>query len=205
MWWDPYCVSSARLWNRPEDDIAGHCYHHSGHLLLNRLGYDGRLLSPWYDEGFAAVMEYHTHDRNAVFCIAHAAPVVTGGGTAEKKIEFQFETMEFRGGSWKKKLLEALENNEVPTFDELSKKEYGELTRIDIATSMAILEWLLTTDGAMARFHAVLRETAPLPPLRVILNGNDRRAVYDRAFGAAVQLSMRGADQAWREWFRNRK
>jgi hypothetical protein len=205
VWWDPYCVSSARLWNRPDDDIAGHCYHHSGHLLLNRLGYDGRLLPPWYDEGFAAEMEFHTHDRNAVFCIAHAAPVETGGGTSARKIEFQFETMEFRGGSWRKKLADALASNEVPPFDQLAKKEFGELTRIDIATSMAILEWLLTQEGALARFHKVVRETSPKPPLRVIFDGNERRAVYDRAFGAAVQLSMRSADQAWREWFRNRK
>jgi hypothetical protein len=28
LWWDPYPLSSARRWQRDEDDLVGHCYHH---------------------------------------------------------------------------------------------------------------------------------------------------------------------------------
>jgi hypothetical protein len=70
---------------------------------------------------------------------------------------------------------------------------------------MAILEWLALEEGATARFHAVLRKHAPQAPRRVIPRGRDRQAVYDEAFQAAVKLSWRAADQAWRQWFLNAK
>ena len=44
MWWDPYPLSSAREWNRAPVDLAGHSYHHWGHLLVNRAGYNLSLI-----------------------------------------------------------------------------------------------------------------------------------------------------------------
>jgi len=201
-WTDPYCVSSARVWNRPDDDVYGHSYHHWGHLLLGRLGYDGRLLPTWYDEGFAALMEFVIHEQNRVFCMAKAQPVVISGPTSVKKKEFLFESKDFRRGSWREKLRAALADGLIPPFDDIAQKEFGGLTLLDIAASMGIIEWLSTREGGtLARFHAELRAAAPPPPQRILVKGAERQAVYDRAFQAAVELPWRGADRAWRTWF----
>jgi len=202
LYWDPYCVSSARVWGRPEDNLIGHCYHHWGHLMVNRLSYDGRLLPPWYDEGFASLVEFRTHAKNDVFCLSSSSGS-QGTGTAKK--EYAFESKDFRRGGWRKKLREALEARKVQSFDKLAQKEFGQITLLDTATGMAILEWLALEEGATARFHAVLRQRAPQAPIRVIPRGKDRQTVYDEAFQAALKLSWRDADQAWRQWFLSTK
>jgi hypothetical protein len=202
LYWDPYCVSSARVWGRPEENLIGHCYHHWGHLMVNRLNYDGRLLPPWYDEGFAALVEFLAHGKNDVFCLARSSG---SQGTGTAKNEYAFESKDFRRGGWRKKLREGLEAKEVQNFDKLAQKEFGMISLLDTAQAMAILEWLALEEGATARFHAVLRKHAPQAPRRVIPRGRDRQAVYDEAFQAAVKLSWRAADQAWRQWFLNAK
>ncbi len=204
VYWDPFCLSSARVMGRPMDDLAGHSYHHWGHLLLNRTGYDGKLLPPWYDEGFSSLFEFKLHGRNALFCIAHQPGYDTGGATSTKRVEFTFDTKEFRKGTWAQALVEALEAKDprIASFDKLAQKQIGELNMIDIAMGMAVTLWLdKQGEGAIRRFHDTLRATAPAPPQRVILKGIDRQGRYDKAFQAAVQLNWREADQAWRKWF----
>jgi hypothetical protein len=207
LYWDPFPLSSARQWHRQPDDLIGHCYHHWGHLLLNCLGYDGRLLPPWYDESFAALMEHQIHGRNAVFC---RASTQAGRGTSARGVGFSFDPAILREGQWRKILSEALEARRVPQFDDLAKKEFSELELIDVAIGMGVLEWLLQlpdpSEGrsAVAAFHAVLRADAPALPQRVIAATADRRAVYERAFRAAAGLDLRAADAAWRSWFLSR-
>ncbi len=207
VYWDPFCCSSARVKGRPLEDLAGHSYHHWGHLLLNRHRYDGRLLPPWFDEGFASLLEFRTHRRNAVFCLGKPAAIVTetGGRTSarRKTVEYVFDSKLFRHGTWRETLAKALrdENAEVPTFDELAKRQFGELTLLDIAMGMGICLWLEGQDGALERFHASLRASAPEVPLRVFFVMPERHARYDAAFHAAVDMGWRQADRAWRTWF----
>lgn len=204
VYWDPFPLSSARQWHRNEVDLVGHCYHHWGHLLLNRLGYDGRLLPPWYDESFAALMENRIHGLNAVFC---RASTVTGRGTSARGAAFSFDPALLREGRWREILRDALEAKRVEDFDRLARKEFGELELLDVATGMGVVDWLAslpaTASGATApaAFQAVLRESAPAIPQRVIQANADRQAVYDRAFRAAANLSWREADAAWRKSF----
>lgn len=196
LWWDPYPLSSARRWKRSSEDLDGHCYHHWGHLLLNRLGYDGRLLPPWYDEGFAAVMEYELHGRNAVFCRVHEG---VGRGTRAAKQTFDFDPRRLREGEWFQILARALRENRVPSFDALAQLEFFQLELIDIATSMVIVSWL-SEKGALRRFHDGLRRHAPAVPQRVVTNAHERQRIYDEIFQEAVGLSWREADKAWRAW-----
>jgi len=206
VWIDPYPLSSARVWNRADEDVVGHCIHHWGHMLLGRLGYKGTLLPPWYDEGLASLVEYKTFGRNAVFCRS-ATTIAASTGTSAKKaaMSFTFDAGLFREGLWKDTLKKALEANAVPSFERLSSLELGQLELLDIASGMAITWWLEERDPqALARFHAELRRTQPAAPTRVVAQPRERQSQYDAAFTAATGLPWREADKAWREWFQKR-
>lgn len=202
QYWAPRCVSSVRLWGRPERDALGHCTHHWGHLLLNRLRFDGRLLPPWFDEGFAGLFEHRLHGRNAVFCISatqRAAHTSVASRVAER-----FDEKTLRRGDWEGALRRALADPAAAQldFDKLARKTHAELTVLDVALAMAIVAWLEQVDeGALDRFHGALRASAPLPPAQVLERSAERAARYDRAFGAALGTGWREADQAWRRWF----
>jgi hypothetical protein len=203
FWVDPYPLSSARLDFRPETDLAGHCAHHLGHLMVNRLDYDGRLLPPWYDEALAALTEFKVFGRNAVFCRANLLPAEDGRSKAgpEKLASFAFDARTFREGGWRPLVRAALEAGAIPAFDRMAARQLHELELLDIAAGMAILEWLeAQSPGAPGRFHGILRETQPAAPQRVVAEQGPRQAAYDRAFSAAVELDARAADKSWRSW-----
>lgn len=223
---DPYPLSSARLWQRAEDDLIGHCYHHWGHLLLERLGYDGRLLPPWYEEGLAGLLEYRSHERNAVFCRGRAriggeerpAGPSTGGGRPRApgtkagsspapppKVGADFDPKDLGEGRWKEALKAGIEAKTAPPFDHLATLQFTELESADIAASMGIVEWLESRGpDALRAFHDELRKAAPLAPSRVIENSWQRDACYQKAFMAAVKMGWKEADQAWRQWLLSR-
>ena len=218
VWWDPYPMSSARSWKRGPKDLEGHCYHHWGHLLANRLGYDGRLLPPWYEEGLAALMEHRAHGVNLVFCRGELIEKpIAGNPTGDSGKGKRHETkvakktappvaLDGKGvndGKWREGLKGALA--EIPPFDEIAQRAFNELSLSDIAASMAIVEWLESRgEGALRRFHDELKKGAPPPPNRVLPNELLREAYYNTAFQAAVKLNWQEADKAWREWFRTR-
>ncbi len=201
FWIDPYPLSSARQWNRGQEDLVGHCLHHWGHLLVGRLGYDGRLLPAWYEEAVACLTEFTGHGRNAVLC--RGSLVFGPSGTSAKGPLVAFESGRFRDGDWRVYLKAAFDQQAVPKFEKLSQLEFANLELVDIASGMAIVEWLAKQkDGQGLRaFHDELRRGAPKSPDRVIADGNQRHAAYDRAFQAAAGLNWRDADQAWRKWF----
>jgi hypothetical protein len=202
FWTDPFALSSARRWHRGIAELEGHCYHHWGHMLLNRLEYDGRLLPPWYDEAFASLTEFNIHDRNAVFCRSRTT---ASTGTVAKKSATPYSLKRVREGGWRKALMEALKAGVVPTIADLSKRDFGDLEVLDIATGMGILEWIDSHDKlALRKFHTVLRRSAPEVPLRIIRNVHERLAVYDAAFEAATGEKWVGAERAWRKWFLSR-
>jgi len=206
MYWDPFCCSSARVKGRPDDHLAGHSYHHWGHLLLNRHRYDGRLLPPWFAEGYATAFEFQVHGRIDVMCLGKPASIVTetGGRTSARKrtVEYVFDQKLVREGGWKDTLLKALQDGEtkVPSFDDLARTQFGALTVLDIVMSSAICSWLQTHEGALERFHASLRGSAPKAPQRVLFESPARHARYDAAFRAAVGMGWKQVDQEWRKW-----
>ncbi len=217
VYWDPLALSSARQWGRSEADIEGHCYHHWGHLLANRLGYDGRLLPPWYEEGLASLMEFRTHGVNLVFCKGElvekpmAGPSTGGGkgGLPETKVgkkaapPANFDGKTMRNGGWRDALRGGLDS--IPPFDELAARQFNELTLPDIAAAMGIVEWIEGHGpGALRAFHDELRKAAPPAPNRVLPNAFMREECYEKAFQAAVKLSWKDADAAWRAWARSR-
>lgn len=199
VYWDPLPLSSARQWHRNPEDLRGHCYHHWGHMLANRLGYDGRLLPPWYDEGLAGLTEHRTHGLNRVFCRALSGP---GTGTVAKRAAYDIDPADLRRGQWRRLLAGALEAERVPSFDQIAQRELATLEVVDILAAMAIVAWLEDVgEGSLGRFHARLRKEAPPVPQRVIEKARERQAAYDRAFGEAAGMTWREADAAWRAWF----
>ncbi len=199
-WADPYALSSVRLWNRDEQHLYGHCLHHWGHLLANRLAYDGRLLPPWYDEAVAALAEFRDARRNTIFCrVASTGGSGTGAAGAATQL---FDPQFMIKGEWEGALRAALAGGAVKSFDHLAALEFSELRHVDVAAGMAVIEWLAHRgEGALRRFHDTLRAGAPLAPDRVRRVASERQARYDKAFDAAVGTGWRAADQEWRTWF----
>ena len=220
FWSDPWATSSVRLWKRGLPDLAGHCYHHWGHLLANRLGYDGRLLPPWYDEGLACLLEFRSHGRNAVFCRGNkldepAGPTTRGpapkrdsgtkvGGAKDPGPKVApLDPKAMRDGRWRQALVAGLD--ELPSFDTIAGLQFTELDGAAIAASMGIVEWLESRgEGALRRFHDALRKNAPPVPDRVHASPGARRAMYEQAFRAATKLGLDEADKAWREWLKTK-
>lgn len=206
-WIDPRPLSSARQAHRPQDDLAGHCAHQFGHLMLGRLGYDGRLLAPWYDEALAALVEFEVYGRNAVFCQERGSTAAGGTAAAAGSKRFDYDPTAVRAGAWRATLAGALEAGAVGAFDTIARKEFSDLELIDVAAGMGVLAWLserTSPDGrpALGAFHAALRARAPAVPQRVHATSTERSAVHDAAFRAAVGLDLRQADQEWRAWAR---
>ncbi|MEW6072372.1 MAG: hypothetical protein AB1726_07190 [Planctomycetota bacterium] len=202
VWTDPIAISSARQRGRNRTDLVGQCYHHLGHLMLNRLGFEGTLLPPWYDEGVAALTELHCHGQNAVFCRSGAGG---GEGSASGRIGVAFDWNVFRDGTWRSRLAREVREGRLEPFDKLARREFGQLELLDIAAAMAIVEWLDSQGaGTLLRFHRGLRTGAPRAPLRVLADGRARQEYFDRAFRLAVGLDHRQADEAWRRWLLNR-
>lgn len=202
VFWDPYPVSSVRAGKRPEFHVAGHCYYHYGHVLLNRHRYDGRLLPAWFGEGYASLLEWWVHGCNTV--VSKADSPTTVDGTTAKGREAPFARATLTRGDWQVELRRALEAKDprlVP-FDKLAQKSLGQLTPVDVAMAMGIVLWVERSgDGALARFHAALKASAPAPPEQELGRTADRVARYDAAFQAAVSLDSKAADRAWRLWF----
>lgn len=200
-WIDPIPISSARQWSRATDDLVGHCYHHLGHLMVARLGYDGRLLPAWFEEGVAGVTESRCHDENRVFC---RSSLNSYQGSQSGLVREDFDATILRDGSWIQALKTIVETRRSRPFDKLFQLEFSQLDYIDIAQSMSIVFWLEAQGGeALENFTRELRRGAPEPPVRVILAGHERQAVYDKAFQAAVGMGFRRAEGEWRTWFLN--
>ena len=169
--------------------------------MVGRLGYDGKLLPPWYEEGVASVAELRTHGANKVFC---RSSVYSFQGTQSGATRTDFSDVVMRDGSWRHALKDALGRGETLTFDKLAQLQFSQLQFIDIAQAMAIVEWLESQPGALKKFHQELRRQAPAPPARLHLSGNDRQRGYDAAFQAACGMGFRQADAEWRKWFLSR-
>lgn len=199
-WWDPVPTSVVRRAHRSVDHLVGHSYHHWGHLMTNSLNYAGTLLPPWFDEGLASLIELRTHGVNEVFCIGEDFPPTEGGTVAKSRKLRVTIAKDVRAGRFRDAVQRGLEDQTVISFDKLCALEFNQLSLLDIAASMTIVEWLESQEGALPRFHAALRESQPKAPTRVITEARERLAAYDTAFQAACGLPWRGADQAWREW-----
>lgn len=200
-WVNPIRVAGSTLRNRPDSHLNGTCYHNFGHVLAISLADNGRNLPAWYEEGLACLIEEIAHGQNTVFCKASSAS--SGGSSSGEAHRPVFDDKAMRDDGWRKRLALELDKGGIEPFDKLARREFHQLALVDIATSRAILEWLLLKgEGKLGKFHAILRKHAPEQPNRVVLIGKDRHKCYDEAFKAAVGMTHRQADAEWRRWFK---
>lgn len=202
VFWDPHPISSVRAVARPEFHVSGHCYYHYGHVLLNRYRYDGRLLPPWFGEGYASLVEWWVHGCNTV--VLKADSEASHDGTVARGKEAPFGRAALTRGQWQVDLHRALtaSDTRLGPFDTLARKSPGELTTVDVAMAMGIVLWLEQSgEGALERFHGALKASAPPAPEQELARTGDRVQRYDTAFQAAIGLDSRAADRAWRTWF----
>jgi hypothetical protein len=191
----PYCLSVAKQSKRAFDELVGHCSHNWAHMLLNRLNYDQRMLPAWYDEGFANLIEYRQHGRNTNPCMAPATDRQTSAKSA-----FEIDGKEFRNGNWRAALERAVAAERLPNFSHLCQKGYATLSTLDVAYGMAIIEWIEAQgDGALGRFHTVVRATAPERG-SVFGKGSERIARWERVFQESVRRGRRQAEADWIAW-----
>lgn len=199
FWTDPYAMSSARQWHRGRQELVGHCFHHWGHMLLCRYGYDGRLLPPWYEESFASLMEFQIHQKNAVFCRART---MASTGTVSVRTSRSFDPKMVREGKWREALKLGIEAGQVLSIDKLYQRDFSDLEVIDIATGMGILEWVDSHGPeALKNFHAIVRGSAPKSPARILGIAGERVAANELAFKTATGVGWRDADRQWKRWF----
>ncbi len=202
---EPRGLSSARCMGRPQAHLKGHCFHHRGHILINQHHYDGRLLPPWFDEGFACLFEFRVHQQNQVVCVAGLTHEgVQSGTNARGREVYVFNAKEFRTGAWEGNLRSALAAKDavLVNFDTLAQKRFGELEPVHVAMSMAIVAWIEQHgEGSLRRFQESLKASAPRAPQRVIVKSSTRQARYNKAFQASVGMDWRVADKEWRQWF----
>src|SRR5690606_36201829 len=138
--------------------LAGHCYYHYGHVLLNRYRYDGRPLPVWFGEGYASLVEWWVHGCNTV--VLKADSQASLDGTVARGSEAPFGRAALTRGEWQLDLHRALtaSDTRLGPFDTLARKSPGELTAVDVAMAMGILLWLEQSgEGALERFHASLK------------------------------------------------
>ncbi len=189
--YEPRPISVAARLGRERDALVGHTLHHVGHLLLNRRAPNGRLLPPWYDEGFACLGEFAAISANTVFCRAPA--VESGGGYVRPRVArtgAEPDPNRLAAGKWREELRRAIWAGALPPFEPVLRREISEITLLEILLSMAAVERLSAagTEG-VSRLHARIRRGMPPSPRRT-LDPNDSRALHEAAFLEAVGLGI---------------
>ncbi|MGH7150941.1 MAG: hypothetical protein ACREIU_09595 [Planctomycetota bacterium] len=189
--YEPRPISVAARLGRERDSLVGHTLHHVGHLLLNRRSPNGRLLPPWYDEGFACLGEFAAIAANTVFCRAPA--VDSGGGyyrRRDAKAEAEPDLNRLAAGKWREELRRAIEVGALQPLEPVLRREISEITLLEILLSMGTVERLaLAGPEGVGRLHARIRRGMPPSPRRT-LEPNDSRALHEAAFLEASGLGI---------------
>jgi len=197
--YDPDPISVAVRLGRDRGDLHGHSLHHVGHILVNLRTYEGRLLPPWYDEGFAALVEQQATGGNTVFCRASGTDPAEYGrrkGAAEGSGVDRKSLLE---GHWRKELAAAAARGGLTPLATVVRRQVSELTLVEVLEAMAVIEDLAGAGpAAISRFHATIREGMPPAPVRVP-PGTACRELHDAAFGAGCGLTVDGVDRRLRE------
>jgi hypothetical protein len=192
--YEPRPISVAARLNRERVSLVGHTLHSVGHLLLNRLAPNGRLLPPWYDEGLACLGEFAGIGANTIFC---RAPVEGGGGYYRPrgaKVEAEPDPYRLAAGRWREELRAGVDRKALPPLEVVLRREVSELSLLEIVFSMAVVERFAEGGPeALRRLHASLRRGMPPSPRRT-LDPEPSRALHEAAFVAALGLRVEAVE-----------
>lgn len=139
--------------NRGELDAAHHMANQLGHVLLNRYRCEGRRLPPFFDDAYAALMEFTLLDRNLVFTV--------GTGRYERSI-VKDEMAFFEDGNWLEPLKNAMRSRSDTGLENVVRRDYGDMTQMDVGKGMALyMRWRSQDGGKVKKFHDALRDFWP--------------------------------------------
>lgn len=145
--------------NRGEVDVAHHMANQLGHLLLNSYRSEGRRLPAFFDDSFAALMEFDLMQRNLVFTL--------GTGRYDRALSDK-ELAFFEDGNWVEPLRDAMRTHADTPLDAVVRRDFGELTQMDVGKGMALYQrWRKLGDGRVKRFIDALRDRWPAEDLPV--------------------------------------
>ncbi|MFG0320178.1 MAG: hypothetical protein ACF8XB_23095 [Planctomycetota bacterium JB042] len=156
---DTWAMGAVYMANKGEAQTAAHCANMVGHILVNRYGYEGQKLPPFFDESFAALFEFDLLGRNSVFTL--------GAGRYERSVQ-KDEMKFFEDGQWGEALRDAMRKRDDTPLENAVRRDFSDLVQMDVAKGMALFQrWRSLGDGTLKVFFDTLRERWPpgdLPP-----------------------------------------
>lgn len=151
--YSPHGIAATYMANKGERFTAAHCANMLGHILINRIKGEGQTLPPFFDEAFAALMEFDLLGRNVVFSLGSGKYAKTLG-----EDEHQF----FEDGLWADSLREAMRILADTPLEQAVRREHATLLQMDVAKGMALYKrWRGQGDDRLKVFFETLRDRWP--------------------------------------------
>ena len=191
---NPHGLAATYMANKGQKFTAAHCANMLGHVLINRYRNEGQMLPPFFDEAFAALMEFDLLGRNVVFSL--------GSGRYDRTIQAD-DNLFFEDGKWAEALRQAMRSLSDTPLDQAVRRDHGQLLQLDIAKGMALLmRWRAMGEQHTKGFFDGLREAWPggeLPSTHALV-----LQAISKGFHAVEQKDIAVVDQELRKFTMNK-
>ncbi|MBI4881027.1 MAG: hypothetical protein HY812_15425 [Planctomycetes bacterium] len=182
------CAAVTYMANKGEAFTAGHCANMLGHTLINRYRCADGGLPPFFDEAFAALVEFDLLGRNVVFSL--------GSGRYERSLQ-DGDRKFFEDGRWTEALRECMRGLYDTPLDQAVRRDHGEMLQMDVAKGMALfVRWRSLGPDRLRVFFDALRDAWPageLPSGHALV-----RQAIARAFHAVEERDIPVVDKELR-------
>jgi len=191
---NPSGLAATYMANKGQKFTAAHCANMLGHVLINRYRNEGQQLPPFFDESFAALMEFDLLGQNVVFSL--------GAGRYDRSLQ-KDEHLFFEDGQWAEALRDSMRSLSDTPLDQAVRRDHGQLLQMDIAKGMALLKrWRDMGEQRTKSFFDALREAWPpgdLPSTHALV----LQAIV-KGFHAVEQKDIQVVDQELRAFAMNK-
>ena len=149
----PSGLAATYMANKGQKFTAAHCANMLGHVLINRYRNEGQRLPPFFDEAYAALMEFDLLGRNVVFSL--------GNDRYDRTLQMD-DSLFFEDGKWAEALRESMRSLSDTPLDQAVRRDHGQLLQMDVAKGMALfMRWRNMGDETVKKFFDGLRDTWP--------------------------------------------